>query len=308
MTIQQLEYIVALDTHRHFVKAADSCFVTQPTITLQIKKLEDEMGFLIFNREKQPLTPTAFGTQIIAQARVILTEIEALKQLINHEIEEVKGVYKLGVIPTISPYIIPQFAGLFSKSYEDVHLEIEEMQTDAIIHNLKTGRIDIGLLVTPLDEPTLIEKNLYKESFVAYGLRNNSDNNLIIKTEDVENMEGLWLLNSGHCFRNQVLNICNASEKKGNISFNSGSIETLKRMVDNYGGFTLLPELSIAEHDKNKISYFITPAPTRQVSLAMHKSFAKKALIEAISTHILRIIPENIHRNYKSRSIPWRMR
>jgi len=307
MTLQQLEYIVALDTYRHFVTAAEKCFVTQPTITTQVKKLEDEIGIQIFNRSKTPLVPTTLGKGILTKARNIIQEVKQLKEMVNTERECLIGEFKIGVIPTISPYIIPKFTGGFSESYQDTILHIEEMQTEMIIDSLDKGEIDVGILVTPLDESFIREIPLYNEPFVFYGQENNSlKEKLLLAPEDVENLEGLWLLNSGHCFRNQVLNICNPLESEKTIHFQSGSIETLKKMVDNYGGFTLIPEMAITKNDLEHVVHFDMPKPIREVSLVVHKSFAKEGLIEALRKVILKVIPPNFEKNERFIKVKWR--
>ena len=150
MTIQQLEYVVALDTHRHFVQAADHCFVTQPTLTMQVQKLEQEIGITLFDRSKKPLEPTKAGAPIIAKIRSILLEINQLKSFVYNEKESLEGTYRLGIIPTVSPYLLPLFLQDFTTKYPEVNLQIREIQTAQIIDALKQGTLDIGILATPL--------------------------------------------------------------------------------------------------------------------------------------------------------------
>lgn len=306
MTLQQLEYILALDTYRHFVTAAEKCYVTQPTITIQVKKLEDEIGTQIFDRTKTPLEPTPFGEIILSKARFIIQEVRQLKEIINHERENIAGEFKIGIISTISPYIIPKFIGSFIQAYPDTLLDINEMQTEEIIKALDKGQIDIGILVTPLEESFLREIPLYNEPFVYYGSTDLLKSKTSISASDIEHLEGLWLLNSGHCFRNQVLNICNAPKNKKNIEFQSGSIETLKRMVDNYGGFTLIPEMGLSDLDASKVIHFTEPKPIREVSLVVHKSFAKERLIEILRKEILNIVPSSFKKNERFMKVKWR--
>ena len=304
MTLQQLEYIISLDTYRHFVTAANKCFVTQPTITLQVKKLEDEIGIQIFDRSKTPLEPTPIGEGIISKARNILIEVNQLKESINDDRNNLKGNFKAGIIPTVSPYIIPQFTGGFMKNYPETFLDIEELQTDDIIEALEKNKIDIGILVTPIEHNSIREIPLYNEPFVYYGERPNSQDK--INTKDVEDKEGLWLLNSGHCFRNQVLNICNNSSHKNNIHFKSGSIETIIKMVDNYGGFTLIPQLASNNTNVSKTHIFHDPQPVREVSIVVHKGFVKESLINAIRKEILAIVPKSFETNNRFKKIEWR--
>lgn len=307
MTLQQLEYIVALDTHRHYVKAADECFVTQPTITLQVKKLEDEMGLQIFNRSKIPLAPTPTGEMVINRARSIIQEVKQLKEMLRHEKNDFSGEFKIGIIPTLSPYLVPKFTGSFIHSYPNTSLDINEMQTEVIIEALKNGSIDIGILVTPLNESFIREIPLYSEPFVYYG---NTEDPLLsrdtLSPEDVDQLEGIWLLNKGHCFRNQVLNICKDLKQKKNIEFQSGSIETLKKMVDNYGGFTLIPEMAIDPKEKKKVVHFNSPKPSREVSLVVNKGFVREGLIDVLRSEILKVIPKAFEKNEHFIRVKWR--
>ncbi len=306
MTLQQLEYVVALDIYRHFVTAAEKCFVTQPTITIQVKKLEKEIGFSIFDKSKSPFKPTALGEMFIEKAKVILTEVGELKNMVSEELESLEGRFKIGVIPTISPYLIPLISGSFSEKHQNTILEIEEMQTKSIIKALQKGEIDIGILVTPLDESFIREIKLYNEPFVFYGQKSEYlEDKVNISTEEIKNMSNVWLLESGHCFRNQVLNLCENTNKK-NIQFQSGSIEALKKMVDNYGGFTLVPEMAINKYDKGCNIHFTEPKPIREVSIVVHHTFAKDALIDALRLEILDKTPKEFIKNQRFIKINWR--
>jgi len=306
MTLQQLEYIIALDTYRHFVTAAEKCFVTQPTITIQVKKLEDEIGFLIFDKSKSPFKPTALGELFITKSKVILREVNELKNMVSTELDNLVGEYIVGVIPTVSPYLIPLISGSFSKKHPDTVLIIEEMQSDQIISALQKREIDIGILVTPLNEPFIREIKLYNEPFVFYGEKERFPDKKEVSPKDIENLDNLWLLKNGHCFRNQVLNICSQNSNHQNIQFQSGSIEALKRMVDNYGGFTLVPEMAINKNDIGCSIDFIEPKPIREVSMAVHHSFAKDSLIDAIRLEVLDKIPEQFVKNDRFIKINWR--
>lgn len=307
MTLQQLEYVIALNTYRHFVTAANKCFVTQPTITIQVKKLEDEIGFAIFNKSKSPFEPTELGEMFIKKAEVILREVLELKNMVSTELDNIEGSFRLGVIPTISPYLIPLISGSFSKKYPNTFIQIEEMQTHAIISALQKGEIDLGILVTPLEESFIREVKLYNEPFVFYCQKNHSfAQNTTISTKDIEGIDNIWLLNSGHCFRNQVLNICSNISTDKNIQFQSGSIEALKSMVNNYGGFTLVPEMAISEYDQGCNIHFKDPKPIREVSIVTHYSFAKDALIDALRKEILDKTPKEFEKNKRFIKINWR--
>mgnify|MGYP000247227341 FL=1 len=307
MTIQQLEYVIALDTYRHFVTAAEKCFVTQPTITIQVKKLEDEIGFLIFDKSKSPFKPSDLGEVFIAKAKVILHEIKELKNMVNVELDNLEGEYRMAVIPTISSYLIPLISGTFSEKYPNTILKIQEMESDQIILALQKKEIDLGILVTPLNEPFIREIKLYNEPFIFYGQEDSfiKEKNTLSVTE-IENLDNIWLLENGHCFRNQVLNICGNSDNNKNIQFQSGSIEALKRMVDNYGGFTLVPEMAINHNDKGRILHFNEPKPIREVSLVTHHTFSKDVLIDALRLEILDKTPKEFEKNKRFIKINWR--
>ena len=300
MTLVQLEYIVAVDTYRNFVTAAESCFVTQPTLSMQIQKLEDNLGVKIFDRSRQPVVPTEIGQQVIAQARVILDGSKQLKELIKAFNNELSGELRIGVIPTVAPYLLPKIIPGFTKNYPNVQLMIWEYTTEQIIQNLKVGLLDCGILATPLDENILNEIPLFYESFVVYV----SSSSSLIKKKEVKSVDidfdELWLLNEGHCMRNQVMNICHKKKAgPGNKQFeyNTGSVETLKRMVDLNNGITILPELSLTDLNEEQLSRvrnFDSPVPVREISIVTHRNFLKRGVIKALEKEILDIIPEEM--------------
>ncbi|MEP2280042.1 LysR substrate-binding domain-containing protein [Maribacter sp.] len=307
MTLQQLDYVVALDTYRHFVTAAEKCFVTQPTITIQVKKLEEEIGFLIFDKSKSPFKPTELGEVFIIKAKIILHEVNELKNMVNVELDNIEGEFKMAVIPTISPYLIPLIAGSFSKKYPNTVLKIQEMESEQIIMGLQKKEIDLGILVTPLNEPYIRETKLYNEPFICYAQTNSfNESKKTITVKEMEQLNNIWLLEKGHCFRNQVLNICGQTNTDGNIQFQSGSIEALKKMVDNYGGYTLVPEMAINDNDLGQIRHFVTPKPIREVSLVSHHTFSKEVLIDALRQEILKNTPSNFVKNERFIKINWR--
>lgn len=309
MTLQQLEYIIALDTHRHFVNAAESCFVTQPTLTLQIKKLEKEMGTVIFDRSKHPIEPTKTGQVIIERARQILREVNGLKDYVNTEKDDISGTFRIGVIPTVAPYLMPRFLKRFTDANPKLNLVIREIESEQIIHDIKNDLLDIGLLATPLDEQSLQEIPLYHEPFLLYA----AEQNPLYTKKHINPAElpekGLWLLNQGHCVRNQVLSICNQKQnaKNNNLSYESGSIETLKNLVKNHMGYTLVPELSVLDsQDDQRIKRFNQPEPVREVSLVVHQSFNKAAILELLKSEILASIPDNFTKAKTYNRIKWR--
>src|SRR5471030_1623560 len=208
MTITHLEYIVAVDTYRSFVAAAEKCFVTQPTLSMQVQKLEDTLAVKLFDRSKQPVVPTEIGIEIIAQARVLLGESAKIKEIVSDRQKELSGELKIGIIPTVSPYLLPRIITKFIDKYPQVKLMVWEQTTEQIVQQLKLGLIDCGILSTPLHEATLVELPVFYENFVAYVSKNSKlSKKKNIVPEDID-MEEIWILNEGHCMREQVLNIC----------------------------------------------------------------------------------------------------
>lgn len=310
MTLQQLEYIVALDTHRHFVNAAESCFVTQPTLTLQIKKLESEMGLQIFDRSKHPIEPTKTGLKVIESARQILREVNSLKSFVNMEKDDLNGTFRIGVIPTVAPYLMPRFLKQFIDANPKINLVIREIESEQIILDLKNDLLDIGILATPLEENSLRETPLYNESFLIYSAEQHP---LFLKQHVQPSdlpQKGLWLLNQGHCLRNQVLTICHQKKnaQNNNLSYESGSIETLKNLVKSHMGYTLVPELSVIDslNTDDRIQRFDKPEPSREISMVVHQSFNKEAILETLKSVILENIPEHFGKAKTYYRIKWR--
>lgn len=300
MNIQQLEYVVALDKHRHFLKASEACFITQATLSGMIKKLEEELNVTLFDRSKYPVEPTDVGKKIIEQARIALREINRIKEIVTEETGEIKGDIKIGIIPSLAPYLIPLFIRDFTDTYKEVKLIINEMTTEKIKQKLKDSDIDVGILAIPLMDKELKEDTLFYEEFYHYGELNlNSGKKKYILPEDI-NLPKLLLLEEGHCLRNQVLNLCELRVKDSKdlrIEYQSGSIETLKQMVDLELGSTILPELSIltlSGKQKDKLSSFSAPYPVREIGLVYSSHYIKKNLIEAFKKCILDNIPDKI--------------
>jgi LysR family hydrogen peroxide-inducible transcriptional activator len=305
MTITQLEYIVAVDTYKSFVLAADKCFVTQPTLSMQIQKLEDMLGVKIFDRTRQPVVATEVGMEIIAQARIMLAESYKIKEIITDRQKELTGELKIGIIPTIAPYLLPRIIGRFVEKYPQVKLVVWEQNTEQIIQQLKLGVIDCGILSTPLRENSLTEIPVFYENFVAYVSKASKlYKKKNISAEDID-IEELWVLDEGHCMREQVLNICQRRKStKGfqHFEYNTGSVDTLKRMVDQNDGATILPELALDDlSDKNleKIRYFKSPEPAREVSIVIQRNFLKRRMIEALKNEILHFIPKKLRTKKK---------
>jgi len=295
MNLSQLEYIVALDHHRHFAKAAQACFVTQPTLSMMVQKLENELDLKIFDRSKKPLIPTETGELIIAQARKILAEARKLKDIVQQQKGILEGELHLGIIPTLAPYLLPLFIKSFLKNYPNIYLKIGEYTTKIMIEKLRRGQLDAGILVTPLHNVHIKETPLFYETFFVYSSYDFKKKYLL--PEDL-NPNELWLLEEGHCFRSQIMNLCEIQKQSSSqLEYAAGSLETLRQLVDNQEGITILPELAInylSAEKKGKLKHFQPPAPVREVSLVTHRDFIKKALIEAVQDEILAAIPDEM--------------
>ncbi len=295
MNIQQLEYIVKLYQYGSFAKAAEQCFVTQPTLSMMIKKLEEELDVIIFDRNKNPLEPTEVGLQIIQQAQLVLNQIDELKAIAGNQKNITKGKIKIGIIPTIAPYLLPLVLSTFSEKYPDITLEIQEITTDEIIEYIRKGIIDIGILATPLNKEDILEKKLFIEKFYIY----TSDKTLLskkyVQQKDIKR-EKLWLLREGHCLRNQVLEICQP-QSFSNIQFIAGNLDTIIKLIDFHGGTTIIPELMLkylSKHQLKKIVSFEKPYPAREISIAQSKLFIKEHLINILYDHIIQVMKNEL--------------
>src|SRR5215213_2387117 len=310
MTFVQLEYVVALDTYRHFATAAAQCHVTQPTLSMQINKLEKELGVKIFDRSKQPVMPTEAGVDVIEKARKLLADKDALLETIESRKGIINGELRIGIIPTLAPYLLPLFISSFVKKFPHVKLTVNELTTQILISYLREGKIDVGILVTPLQEPGIREDVLFYEELVAYVSKNNAaylKNYVLAKDIDPNK---LWLLEEGHCFRSQIVNLCELRKKTkdgSHFDYEAGSIETLRRMVELNDGITILPELATLDmtaKQQQHLRYFKSPAPMREVSMVVHRHFVKKKLIEVLKHEILKVVPEKIRKNKKTLVVP----
>ena len=300
MNLQQLDYIIAVDTFRHFAKAAEKSFVTQATLSMMIQKLEIELGVKIFDRSRQPVTPTEIGKKIIEQARKIVSEAGQLKEIINLEKGDVAGELKVGIIPTLAPYLLPLFLKEFSDTYPQVKLNISEHTTTTIIQKLKSGLLDAGILATPLNDNSIKEQPIFFEKYFLYV--NNKEKGFDKQYVLPSNIDisRLWILEEGHCMRSQILNLCElkkAHSVEEKIHYEAGSIETLKNIVEKNFGITIIPELAtfnLTNSQKKRLRYFKPPTPVREISIITHREFIKMRLIEALKEMILSVIPETM--------------
>ena len=298
MTLTQLEYIVALDTFRHFGQAAAHCFVTQPTLSMQIQKLEEELGVKIFDRTKQPVIPTETGTGILAQARTALREAQIIKQMAHDQKDALSGELRIGIIPTLAPYLLPPLYKVMNEKYPRFTLIIKESITEDVIHELKNNRLDCGIVVTPLKDPSIREDVLfYEELFVYVSAKNGLSDKKYVLAKEIDPNQ-LWLLEEGHCFRSQILNLCELRKSSHyNFKYETGNIETLRRMVDKSEGITILPELAVMEFNKAQLKLvkrLKKPSPAREVSLVTHRDHIKARLIKTLKQEILHIVPQQM--------------
>ena len=301
MNIQQLEYIVAVDNHRHFSKAAEATFVTQPTLSMMIQKLEDELGVRIFDRTQSPIEPTDVGKKIIDQARASIAQINQIKEIVEEEKGIIKGVFRLAIIPTVSPYLLPKFMQVHREESSDIRLVISEMTTNQILSNLAKGNIDGGILATPLHDDRMKERPVYYEKFLAYVSPSERFLHAKPALEEAD-LRGakLWLLDEVHCFRTQILNLCSLKNKNfvnSAFTYEAGSIETLINIVDNNNGITIIPEMALThltEKQKLNVRFFEKSTPVREVSLITRKDYLRERLIDIIVQEIKMSVPASL--------------
>jgi len=299
MTLTQLEYIVAVDTHRHFLTASKKCFVTQPTLSMQIQKLESELGIKIFDRSKQPVMPTDIGAEIIARARVVLREAGALENMVMENGNVMQGELRLAIIPTLAPYLLPFFLGAFTKKYPLVKLKMKEAVTEDILSALKKNMLDAAIIVTPTGDKAIKERVLFYEEFFVYvGNKNILSGKKAILPRDID-PDSLLLLEEGHCLRSQIYNICELRKghKYHGFDYETGSLETLKKIIEKENGVTILPELAtldIPPRRKDLLKKFASPPPFREISLVTHRDYMKTKIIRALEEEIKASVPEHL--------------
>ncbi len=295
MTITQLQYVLAVAEHQNFTLAAAKSFVTQPTLSMQVQKLEDELDVLIFDRGKKPISVTEVGKKIVAQAKNIVNEANRIKDIVDQEKGFIGGDFALGIIPTVMPTLLPMFLKTFIKKYPKVNLIIKEQSTESLIRNILDGHLDAAIAATPLEIEFIKERPLYYEPFVGYVLNDHRLGKLKnLKTENLD-ISDILLLQDGHCFRDGVINICSTSKNEVQESFQlqSGSFETLVNLADEGMGMTLLPYLNTLQLDsakKKNLKYFDDPPPAREVSLIYHKSELKIQITNALQDIISGVV------------------
>lgn len=310
ITLSQLEYILAVDKYRHFQTAADHLFVTQPTLSMQIKKLEDVMGVLIFDRSRHPVQPTPIGKMIIEQARETVHAAKKIEEIIKEDHGEPTGEINIGVIPTIGPYLIPGLISALTTKY-NIDFHFEEALTNEIIESVKTGVLDAGIVSTPLHEKGIDEVILYYEPLWVYA----SDGHPLLQADMVHPddllTDSLWLLTDGHCFREHVLKLCSRNIPTGfnKFRYTTGSLETLTRIIDRQYGYTILPHLAILEMTGEKKRFlrgFSKPVPKREVSLIVRSGFVKRRLISLIREEIVNNLQQGLILETEDAALKWK--
>lgn len=309
MTITQLEYVVALDTHRNFATAASHCHVTQPTLSMQLKKLEEELGTVLFDRNKKPVAPTDLGQQVIEQARVSLQSLKQIDVLVRRHSDDLSGTLRVGIIPTLSPYLLPRILPSLATNYPNLTLEIEELLSDQIVDKLHKDQLDVGLWVARANENRLVHVPLFYERFLIYLPNNHPFSDAPVALSELD-MKQLWLLKEGHCFRDQVATLCGGLlETSHHANFLSGSLETLKKIVDQHYGFTLLPELAVFDLPKgqqNNVRSFKNISPLRAVSLTYHERFCKDKLVQMLKTEVQANVPRELLDKARGQVVGWK--
>lgn len=298
MNLQQLEYILAVDEFRHFAKAAEHCNVTQPTLSAMIQKLEDELNAKLFDRAVQPVEPTLTGRKVIEQAKIALRQTNLIKDIVKEEARSLSGVFRLGVLPTIAPYLLPRFFPDMMEEYPSLDIRVTEMKTRECLKALQAGELEAVLIAGAAEGEHFHSIPLYYESFLGYV----SKHNALFKKEMIRSSEvsgeQLWLLDEGHCFRDQLMRFCQLeSAQSCQIAYRLGSMETFMRMVESGKGITFIPELAVLqlhEEQKRLVRPFAMPRPTRRIYLVTRTDFIRHALLNMLTEKIKSCVPKEM--------------
>jgi len=289
MNLHQLEYIIAVDRFKNFSRAADHCYVTQATLSAMVKKLEQELNLVIFDRKRPPVITTDYGKDIIEQAKKVIYHADQLIELSKTNQDKIDGRIRMGIIPTIANTLLPLILKPILSKYPDLIIEIHELTTDNLLKGLEDGALDIGIIATPYEYNNIEENILYYESMMVYGV-DDQDNQYVLP--DTLDKSRIWLLEEGHCFRNQTINVCNLDKNEDlpdNLVFEANSFETLLNMTDDFGGITLIPELyykMMTAERKKKTKAFEIPVPVREVSLVYYRPYEKLRIVNHLTEDI----------------------
>jgi LysR family hydrogen peroxide-inducible transcriptional activator len=297
MNLQQFEYILALDQHKNFSKAAEACFITQATLSTMVKRLEEELGVVIFDRKTNQILTTDSGKEIIQEAKKIIEHTSKIKEMASIVNQKIEGEITIGIIPTISSSLLHRLLPIILSKYPNLHFNIEELTTKTIVHQLKSGLLDVGIISTPIEQTDIEGMVLFYEKLMVYGLIN-SDRKYLIP-EDLTNHHNFWLLKEGHCLREQIINLCELEPNsiKKNLSFQPNTFDSLLNLVDTFGGLTLLPQLfynDLPPERKEKVTPFSPPYPVREVSIVYHRPFVKQKVIKMLFDEIKLMINKEL--------------
>ena len=298
MTLQQMEYIVAVYRLRHFAKAAEHCGVTQPTLSAMIQKLEQELGVKLFERSSQQVVPTAIGRLVVEQAWRVISRARKIKDIVEEERNALSGVFRIGILPTIAPYLLPRFFTRLMEEYPDIDFRVSEMKTADCKKALARGEIDVAIIVSLGEIEGMAQDSLYFEQFIAYV----SESDSLFQSKSIRSADlpghFLWLLDEGHCFRDQLVKFCNIkSACDSKLTYSLGSIETFMRMVEAGQGITFIPELALdqlTESQKRLVRPFAIPIPTREVVLLTTKTFVRKGIKQMMINEIRDSVPQRM--------------
>ena len=299
MTLQQLEYILAVERYRHFGRAAEACNVTQPTLSAMIGKLEEELNAKLFDRNRQPICPTPVGEQVLRQAKEVLAQADSIKDIVEEEKHSLNGTFRVGILPTIAPYLLPRFFPQLMKKYPTLDIRVREMKTHEIKEALLQGDIDAGILAQIEGLEEYEQTHLFYEKYEGYVSREDAlFAKETLRTSDVASSRDLWLLDEGHCFRDQMVRFCQMkSSQTSQLAYNLGSMETFMRMVESGKGITFIPELAVMQlsgEQKELVRPFAIPVPTRQLILITNRNFIRQTLLDVIVTEIQASVPKEM--------------
>lgn len=298
MNLQQLEYILAVDKLRHFAKAAEYCNVTQPTLSAMIQKLEDELNAKIFDRSTQPVQLTPIGKKIIEQARNVVHQTSLIKDLVKESEQSLSGIFRIAVLPTIAPYLLPRFFPEMMESYPTLDIRVIEMKTPNCLTALQTGEIEAAIIAGPAEGKEFLSTPLYYESFFGYvSAKEAIYKKDVIRSSEISG-EKLWLLDEGHCFRDQLMRFCQLKPAQScQIAYRLGSMETFMRMVESGKGMTFIPGLAIEQLNKEQrklVRPFAIPQPTRQIYIITRTDFVRHAVLNMLIDKIKAVVPQEM--------------
>ncbi|MEM9548932.1 MAG: hydrogen peroxide-inducible genes activator [Bacteroidota bacterium] len=298
----QIQYVLALERTGSFSEAADYCFVTQSTLSTMIKKLEEQIEMRLFDRKSKPIALTTEGRALIDQFKIIHHEYENLTELIQETRDELYGTLKIGVIPTVAPFLLPLFLEKLISNHPDINFTVHEITTGEIVHLLQMRELDVGILSIPIANRGLVQKSLFKEDFLVYDANEISKKRKRYKVDEID-VSRLWLLEESHCMSNQIGKICQLRKNRKmnkNLVYRSGSILSLLQLVKSNQGLTLLPRLATLHKsiiDEQFLSTLENPSPAREVGIVTHPNFTKKRLLNILEKEILKAVKPVLKRN-----------